>query len=450
MTHCRTKTSAAAPPHRARTPAARLKHQSARRQQRRHALCVAAFALACLWPQALVPAQRRARGARQRGPTVTARFVEGRGSAVVPFELVGNLILVRAAVNASEPLWFIFDTGASHTVIDTKRAAALRLRSRGRIVGEGAAGTAEAARLEPARLLLGGVEVTGLTTYALDLEFLGPPLGRAVGGIVGNDVIGRFVVEIDYGARTLNFVEPRGFVYAGRGAVVPLTIEGNGLPFARAAVSFATGPPLAGKFEIDTGSTGSVSLNAPFVRRHNLERAVRGARVTRMGGVGGTAEALVARAGGVKLGGHELRGVTARLSRATRGSYAATAADGILGGEIFRRFKMTVDLARRRLYLEPNAELNAPFEEDMSGIELLGDGPDFKTYLIDEVEAGSAAAAAGVEGGDVLTAIDNRPASEFTLDEIRRLFRQDGREYALELRRGERNIRVRLKLQRRV
>ena len=451
-----TNTSAPAPTTRARTPAARLSDRTpdarptrhAARARRGRAVFFAFAALVCLWPHATAEAQGRARV--QRSPAARARFVSGGRSAVVPFDLIGNLILVRAAVNDSGPLWFIFDTGASHTVIDTKQAAALRLRSRGRIVGEGSAGTAEAARLEPARLVLGGAEVSGLTTYALDLDFLAPAFGRGIGGVVGNDVIGRFVVEIDYAARTLNFVEQRGYVYAGRGALVPVTIEGDGNVFARAEVSFATGPPLAGKFEIDTGSTGSVSLNTPFVRRHGLERAAAESRVTRMGGVGGTAEALIVRARGVRLAGHELRGVTARLSRATRGSSAATTADGILGGEIFRRFKMTVDLPRRRVYLEPNAELNAPFEEDMSGIELLGDGADLKTYLIDEVEAGSAAAAAGVEGGDVLTAIDGRPASEFTLDDIRRLFREDGREYALELRRGERTVRVRLKLRRRV
>jgi hypothetical protein len=449
MPRRRTTTPAPVPP-RARTPAARLKRRTARAPRRR-TFFVAALAFLCLWPLASsAGAQRRARGARQRRPAAVARFVAGQGSSVVPFDLVDNLILVRASVNESGPLWFIFDTGASHTVIDGKQAAALRLRSRGRIVGEGSAGTAAAARLEPARLRLGGVEVTGLTTYALALDFLAPPLGRPISGVVGNDVIGRFVVEIDYGARTLNFVEQRGYVYAGRGAPVPVTIEGDGNVFARAEVSFVNRPHLTGKFEIDTGSTGTVSVNAPFVRRHRLERAVGDSRVTRMGGVGGTAEALLARALAVRLGGYELRAPVVRLSRATRGSLAATQADGIIGGEIFRRFSLTVDLARRRIYLEPGAEFTEPFEDDMSGIELLGDGPDFKTYLIDDVEAGSAAAEAGVEGGDVLTAIDDRPASEFTLDEIRRMFRQDGREYALELRRGERDVRVRLKLRRRV
>lgn len=441
-----TKTPAHASLH-ARIPAARLKRRPVCAAPPR-AFFVAVFALAFLWPQAFASAQRRSRGARARTPAVVARFDKGQRSAVVPFDLVSNLLLIQTSVNDSAPLWFIFDTGASHTVIDAKRAAALQLRARGRTTGEGPAGTAEAARLEPTRLRLGDMEVTGLVTYALDLDFLGAPIGRAVSGGVGNDVIGRFVVEIDYAARTLNFVELRGFRYAGRGAPVPVTIEGDGNVFARAAVSFAGRRPLARKFEIDTGSTGSVSLNAPFVRRHNLERAVGDSRVTRMGGVGGTAEALVARTRAVRLGGHELRGATARLSRATRGSFAATRADGLLGGEIFRRFKMTVDLARRRVYLEPGAAFDEPFEEDMSGIELLGDGPDFGTYLIDDVEAGSAAAAAGVEGGDVLTAIDGRAAFDYTLDEIRRLFRRHGREYALELRRGERTVRVTLKLRR--
>ena len=406
-----------------------------------------AAALACLIFLAPSPAAGPFAQRRPSRPAVSAAFERGRDSARVPFDLFDDLILVRATVNDSAPLWFIFDTGASATVVNAKLAGTLRLKSRGRVRGTGGAGTAVATRLERVRVGFEGVGVSGLTVYALDLDFLSAHFGRELGGVIGNDVIARFVVEIDYAGRALVF-HPRGHVYRGTAAPLPLTIEGEGLPYARALISLRGRPAVEGKFEIDTGSTGSILFNTPFVKRHNLTRAVSRSRATRVGGVGGSADALLARVEGVTLGPFTLREPVARLSLGAKGSNASRSYDGLLGGEIFRRFKMTVDLTRRRLYLEPNAELGAPFEEDMSGIELLGDGPDFKTYLIDEVEAGSAAAAAGVEGGDVLAAIDGRPAAELSLDEIRRMFRRDGVEYRLDLRRGERNLRVTLKLRR--
>ena len=147
----------------------------------------------------------------------------------------------------------------------------------------------------------------------------------------------------------------------------------------------------------------------------------------------------------VKLGNVALTNPIVRLSRATKGDFASATHDGTLGGEIFRRFKFILDIRRRQLILEPNSLIDAPFEEDMSGIDIAGDGPDFSNYVVNEVEADSPAAKAGVAEEDVLVAIDGRPASGFTLDEIRRMMRQDGSEYLLTLKRGDKTVQARIK-----
>jgi C-terminal processing protease CtpA/Prc len=52
------------------------------------------------------------------------------------------------------------------------------------------------------------------------------------------------------------------------------------------------------------------------------------------------------------------------------------------------------------------------------------------------------------KGGDILTAIDGRPARSFTLDEIRATFRRRGREHLLTFRRGTKTERVKMKSRR--
>ena len=84
----------------------------------------------------------------------------------------------------------------------------------------------------------------------------------------------------------------------------------------------------------------------------------------------------------------------------------------------------------------------------MSGLELAGDGDDFKQYVVNEVLAHSPAAEAGVREEDVLTAIDGRPASEFTLEQARALLRREGEERVLSVRRGDQVLTFRLKLRR--
>ncbi|MCA1641539.1 MAG: aspartyl protease family protein [Acidobacteria bacterium] len=388
--------------------------------------------------------------ARRRAMPPAARFASGRSPLRVPFDLSNDLVLIRGRVNASAPLWFIFDTGASVTVIDAKAARRLRLKTRGSVTGTGAAGEATAARLDAASISFGGAVVDNLTLYALPLESFAASFGRPVGGVVGNDVIGRFVVEIDYAKRVVNFHDPASYHYRGAGSVVPVTIEDDGLPFARGEVEIEGRAPLACKFEIDTGSTGAVLFNTPFVREHDLLSSVSRSKGINIGGVGGTGSAVLGRVGAVRLGGFTLREPVARFSQATKGDYASDKYDALMGGEVFRRFKLVVDLSRRRLIFEPNAALADPFEADMSGIELVADGARFSTYLIDDVDKGSPADEAGVRGGDILTAIDSRPARSLTLEEIRAMFRRDGQEYLLTLRRGGRIVRARVKLRRMV
>ena len=55
-------------------------------------------------------------------------FISGNNAAKIPFELTGNLILLQARLNESAPLWFILDTGATDTVIDSQLAKTLSLK----------------------------------------------------------------------------------------------------------------------------------------------------------------------------------------------------------------------------------------------------------------------------------------------------------------------------------
>jgi len=164
--------------------------------------------------------------------------------------------------------------------------------------------------------------------------------------------------------------------------------------------------------------------------------------------VGGTAEAVTTRLESLMFGKFRLLNLISKLSQATQGDYASSRYDGLLGGQIFRRFKLIVDLSHRRIIFETNRALNDPFEADMSGLELVADDPDLSSYLIDEVEPNTPAAEAGIKGGETIIAIDDRAASEFKLEEIRRMFQYDGREHNLTLKRDGQTIKVKLKLRR--
>ncbi len=380
-------------------------------------------------------------------PPPKVRFISGNNSLRIPFELTGNLILLQARLNDSAPLWFILDTGATDTVIDSQLAKTLRLKALGRTVGTGGAGTATALIFKGTSLKLPNVEAMNLTVYGLPIDFLSAPLGRKISGVIGNDILKQLVVEVDYASEDINFYEPASYQYSHAGDLIPITFEGN-YPFVRARITLDGRRVIEGNFEIDSGATNAIMFNTPFVDRNRLLEGVSKSNQVRMGGVGGSAVAFSDRLKSMSLGSFQLENLVARFSRARSGDDASAKYDGLIGGEILRRFKVVFDYPRRRMMLEPNPQFSEPYESDMSGLDLATEGDDFSVVVVNEVEKGSPAEEAGIQREDKITAIDGRDVKEFAITQIRRMFMQDGKEYLISLKRGQKELQTKLKLRR--
>jgi len=164
--------------------------------------------------------------------------------------------------------------------------------------------------------------------------------------------------------------------------------------------------------------------------------------------VGGTAKAFSGRVKTIRLGSFQLENSVAKFSRATRGDDASASYDGLIGGDILRRFKVVFDYSRRRMILEPNAQFSEPYEVDISGLDIATEGEDFSVVVVNEVEKGSPGAEAGIQDEDAITAIDGRPTKEFTITQIRKMFRQDGKEFLISIKRGQKELQTKLRLRR--
>jgi hypothetical protein len=157
--------------------------------------------------------QRNKRKAAQnpsRPPTV--RFISANNSVKTPSDLSSNLILIQARVNDSGPLWFILDTGADRTVIDSELAKDLHLRPRGKVVGTGSAGIATAIIYRGVSMKFPNVEALNLKISGLPIDFLSAPLRRKISGVIGNDILKELVVEVDYANQVINLYEPKSYI----------------------------------------------------------------------------------------------------------------------------------------------------------------------------------------------------------------------------------------------
>ena len=84
----------------------------------------------------------------------------------------------------------------------------------------------------------------------------------------------------------------------------------------------------------------------------------------------------------------------------------------------------------------------------MSGLFLRAEGAAFDQFKVHRVVDGSPAAEAGLREGDVIAALDGRPAAGFSLEQVRQLFKEEGRAVRLDVQREGAALAVSLELRR--
>ena len=252
--------------------------------------------------------------------------------AVIPFTDNGALVSLHVRVGRSAPRPFTLDSGASASVIDTGVAARLRMRADGSRIGHGAgAGPVRFSLYHNVSLTAGGARWVAPTMYGVALGHTGTTLRED--GLVGSDVFFRYVVEVDYAKHRLLLYEPKRFRYTGAGTAVPLTIAKH-VPYAAVVVKVRGRAAQVRRLLIDSGSedmvddaiVGTSTAPKQLISTSGLGRSVR------------------AYAGPIewsRIGPFTLRGLTG-----TSGGVP------LLGSGVLRRFHVTFDYSRKRMYLQ--------------------------------------------------------------------------------------------------
>lgn len=365
----------------------------------------------------------------------------------IPIELDGNHIYFQGRVNSSKPVWFSLDSGASRSLISYRRARELGLQFLDRSRAEGAGGFAETARISDVSFNLSGVDLCKFDIMAIALEPIEESAGRATDVILGYELFKSYVVELDYAARLMTLYDPSQYKYAGNGESIPIVLLDNH-PYVRAKILDGDREAIEGEFVIDTGSGKSLILQHEFIREQELLRPSKKTILSYARGVGGEFPLLVGRIEKFILGRITCENLLTLFPPTTTGTFAAQGKAGNIGGGFLRRFKVIFDYSRRITILEPNDQFHKPDEYDMSGITLIAEGPNFNTIKVIQVLQDSPGFRAGIKTGDFILEIDGHSIAQLGLRKTRELFKNEGQEFILKIKQGQKTRQIKLKLQR--
>lgn len=291
------------------------------------------------------------------------------GPITLPFEFSGGEILVSARVNNQQEAKFILDTGASQTVIDKSLAQSLgptTIRTFSVTAGNRAMPLSYATLN---KLQLGDLSIDNVATLITDLSSLGATIGQKPAGLIGANVLKRFLLTIDFQDKKITLSDPLNVSVPDKAIVVPsspvfastaLVVRGN-----------LDGEEL--NFLVDTGASFN---NLPYGLARKFQKDA--VPVGQLEGLDGNKTTI----GAIKFKSLQLEEFVLKNpvfaiqpERANGGGSGLFSAKdiGILGNPVWSKCKLTIDYRNDRLLVEPKV-----------------DSQTFDSYLqeLDEVQQG--------------------------------------------------------------
>ncbi len=342
-------------------------------------------------------------------------------SYILPMEYdvtLSPMPIIRMSINGSRPLRFVVDTGMTGMMLlDRKTADKLKLKP-----------TRKKKTMDPGNVQVHGVAVNSIVAlgidednnvgigitevYAADLPILQESFAVRADGILGQGFLPPGRICFDFAAKKLIITLGKGPHPAIKDAIeVSLQKKEDGY-YATALLNERV-PVL---FLLDTGSK---STTVAFKSVKNLKAlAISSAMHATLAGWSEAIEVLI---GSLEIGGTSYSKVTV-LSNVSKtiqyGKHKEEPNDAILGLNFLSRFRVTLDVPGRKMYLEGAGEDSPDAITGKAEVLVSKKG---QNYYVKSVEKASLAEQSGVEVGARLISVDGRKIMDLPIAVVQKL-----------------------------
>lgn len=385
----------------------------------------------------------------------------------ISFKLVNNLVIIPVEVNGAE-LSFLLDTGVNSTILfGVTEADSLRVNNaepikiRGLGDGEGVV----ALKSSNNKLKIGKAIDENHFIYVIFEETLNfsTRMGIPIHGILGYDFFKKFIVKTDYISKRLTFYNPN--TYEKKKCFgceeFDLTFHHN-KPYININMSSMSQVKEI-TLLVDSGSSDAVWL---FDEEGVISEDPKKYFEDFLGlGFSGNIFGKRSKLDQIWMKSFSMKDVKVAFldSIATNDIIFFKDRDGSIGGDILKRFTVTMDYRSKKMMLKKNSKFNEPFYYNMAGLVIEHDGLEVVTelttyrnfsfgnsnsssgnngttsqsvtdvsvstefalvprYIVVEVRKDSPGDIAGIHVGDEILAINGTPAYKKKLFELNTLF----------------------------
>lgn len=405
-------------------------------------------------------------------------FQKGEKKDAFSFQLIHNLVIIPVEVNGT-PLSFLLDTGVKNTIlfalsetdsIVVKNVAPIKIR------GLGTGGSVDAFKSGGNSLRIGK---TIDNNHSILLVFeeslnLSPRMGLPIHGIIGYEFFKQFVVKTNYSSKRLTIYDPDHFEPRKcRKCETFDLVFYNDKPHVDVEVE-SYGQQEKVTLLIDSGSSDALWLfDEDLIIREDPKNYFDDFLGL---GLSGNIFGKRTRLDEIHIGTFTVKDVNVASPEpeALGNSLMFDKRNGSLGGDLLKRFTVTMNYQKGIMTLRKNAKFKDPFYYNMSGLVLEHDGlevvrsnkkvvnnpftfgegdvnkfaqsiigrTNFKFELLPkivvvEIRKDSPADLAGIQKGDELLFVNGKPAHSYELYELNALFTSKvGKRIAMEILRN--------------
>jgi predicted aspartyl protease len=335
---------------------------------------------------------------------------------------VDGALLMEVRIDRA-PAVLLLDTGAEHSLLDREFARRLGLSPVGLANIQKPYSSDQSEVVLVTNVDIQSVHIKDIRMLTDDLAASSGALGVHIDGILGNDILGKFAVTLDYSAGSVTF-GPISAVHHG----VPIKLRRIGNRYF-ANLKFG-GVPLT--FLLDTGTNFSSLSQGGWSRLNQDKRPLPSIDGVRSSGTSATSKLVCIPR--MLIGRASYENLPMRvLPPTSAGILSNPDISGLLGSDFLVRFVVSLDFANDSLYLSPDPNFK-PDQDRFStiGIQFAKDPTGFFTVMA--VWSPTPASEANFNVGDQILSANGLSTIEMTQEDLSsQLHGKPGREIQVDI-----------------